>query len=46
MTEWKEYTGNEEHMKFVWDADMLNHIASSKTNWTPYTPEKWKELNK
>jgi len=35
-----------EYMKFVWDADMLNHIASSKTNWTPYIEEKWKELNK
>lgn len=35
-----------EYMKFAWDEKVLNTVATCNTSWTPYTVEKWKELNK
>jgi len=33
-----------EYMKFHWN-EGLNKIVTNKTDWTPYTPEKWEFLN-
>ena len=33
-----------EYMKMTWCGE-LSRVASNKTEWTPYTDEKWEELN-
>ena len=34
-----------EYMKFNW-CSHLTRVATNRTRWTEYTPEKWEELNK